>query len=222
KVTLAAGRLIDIDPQKGSAPEVATLVETYSSRVQAALDEVIGEALTDLEGRGARGKETTLGDLLTDILRRETGAEVAVLNGGGIRADILRGPIRVRHIMDVLPFNNFPVVLRLTGKEIKEILEHGVSEAGGHGGKFPQVSGLRFVYQPSAPPFQRVRGVWIGSRPLDPEKDYTVATNDFLAAGGDGYAVFKRAFPEQAAQPDWKTGSKSGRVVLYVRGLTIQ
>lgn len=222
KVTLAEGRLIDIDPGRGTAPEIAALVETYGSRVRAALDEVIGEALVDLDGKGARERETNLGNLLTDLLRRETGADAAVLNGGGIRADIFRGPIRVRQIMDVLPFNNFPVVLRLTGREIAETLEHGVSDSGGHGGKFPQVSGVAFAYRPSLPSGRRVLNVEIGGRPLEPARIYTVATNDFLAAGGDGYAVLKRVFPEQAAQPDWKPEPGNGRVVLYDRGRSLQ
>jgi 2',3'-cyclic-nucleotide 2'-phosphodiesterase (5'-nucleotidase family) len=222
RVTLAGGRLIDIDPAKGAAPEIAALVESYGSRVQAALDEVLGEALVDLDSKGARERETNLGNLLTDRLRQETGAEVAILNGGGIRADIPAGPIRVRQVMDVLPFNNFPVVLRLTGSEIKEVLEHGVSEAGGHGGKFPQVSGVMFVYQTASPSGRRVLKVEISGRPLEPERTYTVATNDFLAAGGDGYAVFKRAFPEQASQPDWKPEPGNSRVVLYDRGRSLQ
>ena len=67
--------------------------------------------------------ETNLGDLLTDILRTETGSDLAVLNGGGIRTDIPQGPVRVKQVKDVLPFNNFPVVLRLTGREMREVLE---------------------------------------------------------------------------------------------------
>jgi 2',3'-cyclic-nucleotide 2'-phosphodiesterase (5'-nucleotidase family) len=222
KVALAGGRLIDIGPEKIAAPEIAALVETYGRRVQAALDEVIGEALIDLDGRGAREGETNLGNLLTDMLRWETGAETAVLNGGGIRADILQGPVRVRQVLDVLPFNNYPVVLRLTGKEIREFLEYGVSEAGGHGGKFLQVSGLTFVYDPSGPSGRRVHEIAIGGRLLELERSYTVATHDFLAAGGDGHAVFRRAFPEQTAHPDWKREDQESRVVLYDRSRTIQ
>jgi 2',3'-cyclic-nucleotide 2'-phosphodiesterase (5'-nucleotidase family) len=222
RITLDGGRLITIDPQKGSAPEIAALVENYGRQVQVALDKVIGEALIDLDGRGTRERETNLGNLLTDRLRQETGAEVAILNGGGIRADIPAGSIRVRQIMDVLPFNNFPVVLSLTGSEIKELLEHGVSEAGGHGGKFPQVSGVVFVYRTASPSGRRVFQVEIGGQPLEPERLYTVATNDFLAAGGDGYAVFKQAFPEQASRPDWKPEPGNSRVVLYDRGRSLQ
>ena len=221
-IRLSEGRLIDIRPGGEPDEAVSALVEETSGRVKAELEEVIGETLLDLEGQGARQRETNLGDLLTDILRAETGSDLAVLNGGGIRADILQGPIRVKQVLDVLPFDNFPVVLRLSGKEIKEALEHAVSEAGGHGGKFLQVSGMRFVFRPTAAVGERVQEVWIGSRPLDPEGFYTLATNDFLAAGGDGFSIFKKAFPDQASSPDWKPESGSGRVVLYDRGRTVQ
>jgi 5'-nucleotidase/UDP-sugar diphosphatase len=221
-IRLPEGRLIDINPGSEPVKEISALVEEASRRVKAEQEEVIGEALADLVGQGARQQETNLGYLLTEILRNETGSDLAVLNGGGIRADIPQGPIRVRQVMDVLPFDNFPVVLRLSGREIKEVLEQAVSEAGGHGGKFLQVSGMRFVYRPSAPPGGRIQEVWIGSRSLDPEGFYTLATNDFLAAGGDGFSVFKKAFPDEASSPDWKPESGSGRVVLYDRGRTVQ
>jgi len=219
---LSEGRLIDIQPGREPAKEISALVEQYSLRVKAELDEVIGEALLDLEGQGARRRETNLGDLLTDILRIETGSDLAVLNGGGIRTDILKGPIRVKTVLDVLPFNNFPVVLRLSGKEIREVLEQGVSDLGGHGGKFLQVSGLRLVYRQSAPPGNRVQEIRINGQLLDPDREYLLATNDFLAAGGDGFSVFQKAFPNEASRPDWKPESGSGRVVLYDRGRTIQ
>jgi 2',3'-cyclic-nucleotide 2'-phosphodiesterase (5'-nucleotidase family) len=221
-IRLSGGRLIDIKPGGEPDKAVSALVDETGRRVKAELEEVIGEALVDLEGQGARRQETNLGDLLADILRTETGSDLAVLNGGGIRADIPKGPIQVQTVLDVLPFNNFPVVLRLTGKEIKEVLEHAVSEAGGHGGKFLQVSGMRLVYRQSAPLGHRVQEIRINGQPLDPEREYLLATNDFLAAGGDGFSVFKKAFPEEASSPDWKPESGSGRVVLYDRGRTVQ
>jgi 5'-nucleotidase/UDP-sugar diphosphatase len=219
---LSEGRLIDIKPGGEPDKAVSALVDETSRRVKAELEEVIGEALVDLEGQGARRQETNLGDLLTDILRAETGADLAVLNGGGIRTDIPQGPIQIKTVLDVLPFNNFPVVLRLSGKEIKEVLEQGVSDLGGHGGKFLQVSGLRLVYRQSARPGSRVQEVRINGQPLDPDREYLLATNDFLAAGGDGFSVFKKAFPDEASSPDWKPESGSGRVVLYDRGRTVQ
>jgi 5'-nucleotidase/UDP-sugar diphosphatase len=221
-IRLSGGRLIDIQPGREPVKEISSLVEEYGRRVRAEQEEVIGEALVDLEGLGARRQETNLGDLLTDILRSETGSDLAVLNGGGIRTDIPQGPIRVKTVLDVLPFDNFPVVLRLNGLEVREVLEQGVSDLGGHGGKFLQVSGLRLVYRPSAPPGDRIQEIRINGQPLDPDREYLLATNDFLAAGGDGFSIFKKAFPDQASSPDWKPEPGSGRVVLYDRGRTVQ
>jgi 5'-nucleotidase / UDP-sugar diphosphatase len=219
---LSEGRLIDIKPGGAADQEVSALVDETSRRVNAQLEEVIGEALVDLKGQGARRRETNLGDLLADILRTETGADLAVLNGGGIRTDIPQGPIQVKTVLDVLPFDNFPVVLRLSGREIREVLEQGVSDLGGHGGKFLQVSGLRLAYRLSAPPGKRIQEIRINDQPLDSDKQYLLATNDFLAAGGDGFSVFKKAFPDQASGPDWTPEPGSGKVVLYDRGRTVQ
>ncbi len=91
------------------------------------------------------------------------------------------------------PFDNYIVAIRLTGQQIREALEHGVSAVENGEGRFPQVSGLSFSYSPSAPAGKRVREVLIGGKPLDPKREYEVATNDFMAAGGDGYKAFGEA-----------------------------
>jgi len=83
--------------------------------------------------------------------------------------------------------------VRLTGRQILEALENGVSAIEEGGGKFPQVSGLSFVYGRSAPVGSRVKEVMIRGRKTDPDREYVVATDDFLAAGGDGYKVFGEA-----------------------------
>jgi 2',3'-cyclic-nucleotide 2'-phosphodiesterase (5'-nucleotidase family) len=85
------------------------------------------------------------------------------------------------------------VAVKLTGRQLQDTLEHGVSGVEDEEGRFPQVSGLVFTYDPRAPKGSRVRDVWIGGNPLDVEREYSVATNDFLAAGGDGYQAFSEA-----------------------------
>jgi 2',3'-cyclic-nucleotide 2'-phosphodiesterase (5'-nucleotidase family) len=83
------------------------------------------------------------------------------------------------------------VVLRVSGQELKAVLEYGLSELGGGSGRFPQVSGLRLTYNPLAPVGQRITSLLVQDRPVGLETVYTLATIDFLAAGGDGYVVFK-------------------------------
>ncbi len=194
KVVRAAGRLVEIKPEVGQAdPEVLEIVKKYQQKVDSSLNEVVGEAAADLDASQARIKETNLGNLVADVLREKTGADVAILNGGSFRASIPRGPITRKQLYTALPFDNYLVALRLTGRQLREALEHGVSGVAQKEGRFPQVSGLRFSYRPAAPPGQRVTEVEVGGRPLEDAKTYTVATNDFLAAGGDGYTVFGAA-----------------------------
>jgi 5'-nucleotidase/UDP-sugar diphosphatase len=126
-------------------------------------------------------------------MRSASGADAAIINGGGIRANINRGEIKKKDIYNVLPFDNYIVAVKLTGKQIREALEHGVSAVEKEAGRFPQVSGIKFTYSRSAKAGSRVKDIWIGDEPLEAGKKYIVATNDFLAAGGDGYKVFGEA-----------------------------
>ena len=174
-------------------PAVASIVERYKKRADTLMHEVIGEAGTELDGAHGRVRETNLGDLVADVMREKAGADAAIINGGGIRASIAKGKVEIGEVYSALPFDNYVVAVRLTGKQIKEALEHGVSGVETEEGGFPQVSGLSFTYSRSAPKGARVREVLVGGRPLDPKRYYTVATHDFLAAGGDGYRAFGEA-----------------------------
>jgi 2',3'-cyclic-nucleotide 2'-phosphodiesterase (5'-nucleotidase family) len=194
KIKNFSGHLEMIKPGQGREDKaVRYLVKKYAARVNAVLGEKVGEAALDLDGEHVRAQETNLGDLLADILRQAAGADAAIINGGGIRTSIPQGNIKVKDIYAVLPFDNYLVAVRLTGKQIKEALEHGVSGLEEGAGRFPQVSGLSFTYSPKAPVGSRVKKIMIRGRPLDPNKEYTVATNDFMAAGGDGYQSFGEA-----------------------------
>ena len=190
----AEGRLVEIGPKGGiSNTAVNTIVEKYRKKVDAVLDETIGEALADLDGESVRQQETNLGDLIADIIKNAANADAAIIGGGSIRTSIKKGEIKVKHVYSVSPFNNYVVAVRLTGRQIREALEHGVSAIEDSAGRFPQVSGISFVYSRSAPVGSRVREVMINGQKTDPDKEYVVATDDFLAAGGDGYKVFGEA-----------------------------
>jgi len=185
------GRLEEIKPVPGEEDgDVAKLVETYRKKMDSLLDEAVGETLTELDGENVRVKETNLGDFIADVMRTASGADATIINGGGIRAGIKQGPIRIKDVYTVLPFDNYIVAIRLTGEMIRETLEHGVSAIEEGAGRFPQVSGISFTYSRSAKPGERVKDVLIGGKPIVHDKEYVVATNDFLAAGGDGYKAF--------------------------------
>jgi 2',3'-cyclic-nucleotide 2'-phosphodiesterase (5'-nucleotidase family) len=194
RLVRSAGRLEPVGPAtSGSDPEMEALVGRHARALEAALGETVAIAGEDLEGEGARRRETALGDLVADAVRRAAGAEVAIVNGGGIRASIRQGTVRLKELYTALPYENYVVAFDLSGRDLKRALEHGVAAAEHGDGRFPQVSGLRFTWSPSANPGRRIRKVLIAGRPLEPERRYRVATHDFLAAGGDGYRIFVEA-----------------------------
>lgn len=188
-------RIVDtatVDPD----PEIAALVKTYTDKLDEELKVEIGTTTTPLDSRRAtvRGQEAAIGNLITDALRQAVGADVAITNGGGIRADqeypagarLTRGDILAE-----LPFGNKTVKMALTGKDLRAALENGFSQVEKGAGRFPQVSGLTVEVDLARDPGSRVLSVMVGGAPLDDAKIYTVATNDFMANGGDGYASLR-------------------------------
>jgi 5'-nucleotidase/UDP-sugar diphosphatase len=206
------GHLELIEPD-GEDAHVGAVVAEYEGRIDRHLNTVIGNTCADLDGENASRRETNFGDLITDIIRDAAGADIAIINGGSIRANIAKGGIRARDIYAALPFDNYVVAVRLTGKQIREALEHGVSATERGPGRFPQVSGMRFAYSGAAQAGSRVREISIAGKPIEPEKEYTVATNDFLAAGGDGYRVFKEAVESSGDFSITDGVMKSGTIV---------
>ncbi len=194
KVVRADGRLIGISPSP-EMPDTAVgrLVRKYSEKVDAVLDEEVGVALTDLDGEHVRSRETNLGNLIADIMRQTAQADAAIIGGGSIRTSIKKGRIQMKHVYAVSPFNNYIVGVRLTGRQIREALEHGLSAIEDGAGRFPQVSGISFSYSRTAAVGARIRELIIAGRPAEADREYTVATDDFLAAGGDGYKAFGEA-----------------------------
>jgi len=176
-------------------PEIAALVKTYTDKLDAELKVEIGTTETPLDSRRAtvRSTEAAIGNLIADAQREAVGADIAITNGGGIRADkeypagtkLTRGDILAE-----LPFGNVTVKLELTGQQVWDALENGFSQVREVAGRFPQVSGLVVEVDLDAVPGERVKSVTVGGEPLDLAKTYTVATNDFMASGGDGYRSF--------------------------------
>jgi len=190
RIVKASGRLEPIKPKGREDQAVREIVTKYQKQVDAIMNETVGSAAVDFDGKNVRLKETNLGNWVADILRSTSGADAAIINGGTIRTSINRGTVKVSDVYAVVPFDNYIVAIKLTGRQIRDTLEHGVSGVEDEEGRFPQISGLSFTYNRLAPKGSRIKEVLIGGKPLAPEKEYTVATNDFLAAGGDGYKAF--------------------------------
>ncbi|WAC08266.1 MAG: 5'-nucleotidase C-terminal domain-containing protein [Thermodesulfobacteriota bacterium] len=189
-IVRASGRLEPIKPTGNENKAIGAIVAKYQQSVDSVMNDTIGESLADLDGANVRSQETNLGNLIADVMRQTSGADAAIINGGTIRTSIKQGPIRVSDVFAVLPFDNYIVAIKLTGQQIRDTLEHGVSGIEEREGKFPQVSGLVFTYDRFAPKGSRVKEVFVCGGPLVADREYTVATNDFLAAGGDGYKAF--------------------------------
>ncbi|MDR6774569.1 5'-nucleotidase C-terminal domain-containing protein [Azospirillum sp. BE72] len=179
-------------------PEVDAVVEGYTKRLDSDLAAVIGTTATELDSRKdvVRSREASMGNLISDALRETLKADVAITNGGGIRADALHpagSRLTRRDIFAELPFGNVGVLVEMSGQDLISTLEHGVGKVEEKAGRFPQVSGLTMTYDPKAPAGRRVTAVTVGGKPMDPQATYRVATNDFMLKGGDGYAAFPRA-----------------------------
>ncbi|MCL0086329.1 5'-nucleotidase C-terminal domain-containing protein [Thermodesulfovibrionales bacterium] len=200
-IVVENGRVIDftheylpITPVIKEDAVVDALLIPYKDELGERLAEEIGVANVFLDGEreDIRSRETNLGNLIADAIREKAGADVAIQNSGGIRASIDKGPITLEEIFTVLPFDNYVLALRLTGETIWKALENAVSDESPTGA-FPQISGMSFVFDRGRPSGDRIIEVLIDGKPLDLEKTYIVATNCFLAAGGDKFTMLKGA-----------------------------
>ncbi|ADO76365.1 bifunctional metallophosphatase/5'-nucleotidase [Halanaerobium praevalens] len=174
---------------------ISTVVDRINRANEVITSQVVGETAVELNGaRGnVRTGETNLGNLIADALRHKFEADVALTNGGGIRASIAKGEVTQGDVITVLPFGNTAMLTKVSGADLKAALEHGISEYPATEGLFPQVSGVKFSFDGDAEPGNRIKKVWVAGEKLDPNKIYTVATNDFMKAGGDGYEMFAEA-----------------------------
>jgi 2',3'-cyclic-nucleotide 2'-phosphodiesterase (5'-nucleotidase family) len=177
---------------------IASKVKGYDKFLSKELDIEIGKTLSELDSRKktVRTEEAAIGNLITDAMREGVDADIGLTNGGGIRAKKIYAPgtmLTRRDILSELPFGNVVVKLSLTGAQVWGALENGVSEIEKQSGRFPQVSGMSFTYNPKAKAGARVVSVKIGSQSLNKGRTYTMATNNYIAGGGDGYSVFKKA-----------------------------
>ena len=130
------------------------------------------------------------------------GIEVALQNGGGVRASIDAGAITMGEVLTVLPFQNTLSTFQVDGSTILAALENGVSQVESNAGRFPQVAGMRFTYNPNATAGARIRDVIIGDEPLDPDRVYGMVSNNYIRNGGDGYAMFRDAEAAYDFGPD--------------------
>ena len=179
-------------------------VDAYVAEKQAELDSMLGAVVADIpmdlngERADVRTKKTNLSALVCEAMTAESGADFTIVNGGGIRASLSAGPVTLGDVNNVLPFTNIIVVCEISPADVYAALEHGYSLLPEQNGAFSQTD-LKVVYSASSPAGERIKKVYIGDVLLDrndTETTYKVATNDFMAAGGDGYTMFGRVLTE--------------------------
>ncbi len=203
-----------LDSSVPSDPFTQKMVDYFEAKMPP--PEKVGESLVDLDARKSvvRTREAAIGDLFTDAMNYAVGTKIAVTNGGGIRGDKIypKGEITTATLTQMHPFGNSIVIVQLTGKQFKQILERGAAALRAKNdprdpktidtGAFLQVAGLKEVIDVDKTPQQldktnskivvpgeRVVSVTINGEPLDPNETYTVAVNDYIAHGGDGYVT---------------------------------
>ncbi|TVQ54684.1 MAG: LysM peptidoglycan-binding domain-containing protein [Rhodobacteraceae bacterium] len=196
-VTSAVGEPILLDAAFAPDPDVAARVAELAEPIEALKAQVIGETVAPVDGdrTSCRARECEMGVLVSEaILAAAPEADIAITNGGGLRASFAAGPITMGDVMTVLPFQNTVATFELTGAGVLAALENGVSQVEDGAGRFPQVAGMRFTWDPAAEPGARIVLAELetadGWAALDPERVYRLASNDFMRRGGDGYAVF--------------------------------
>lgn len=195
KIIKKEGKLIPFEEAKDYTPneEVEKEIAKIEEINKPIVDVVVGKSNVDLEGE--RGKvrtgETNLGNLITDAMLKSTGADIAFTNGGGIRASISAGDIKINDILTAFPFTNTLAVIEVKGSELLEALERGVDTYPDEAGHFPHVSGMVYEFNPEKEIGSRIEEVLVKGEALDPNKTYKLVTNDFMASGGDGYTMFE-------------------------------
>jgi len=188
KVVKYHGELIPLGPEIKEDPKIASIISDFKVQMDASLNEVIGSTEVFLEGARSAvrsGRETNLGRLITYNMAVNSGTDVAVINGGAIRGSLKEGDVTLGDVYTVLPFTGSIVRLELQGADLEVVLQRSADLEEGSGGKL-QIFGITFKVEGGKVRIEKIRG-----RDFDPNITYSIAINDFLAAGGDGYAILK-------------------------------
>ena len=194
---LLAGSL-PVDPSVAADSSLSALEQHYTAELERRLAEPLATLETPLDagvsGNGAaRFRESNAGNLIADAFRAHHGADVGIINGGGIRANAPAGAFTLKEALSLLPYGNRVCLAEMKGALLLRVLEHGVARVERRSGAFCQVSGLRYTYGPEAPVGGRISRADVDGRPIEALETYSVALPGYLLAGGDGFSVLAEA-----------------------------
>ena len=199
----ASGEPIIIDGSVNEDSQIVARLDELEKPINTLKETIVGTVSNPLTGDRAvcRVQECDMGNMIADAMRDaviDKGYTIALQNSGGIRASLDAGDVTLGEIMTILPFQNTLSTFKVTGEQLLTAIENGVSQIEDVAGRFPQVSGMRYTFDPSKPANGgRVTSIEIdenGSwKPLDLNKTYGMVSNNFIRGGGDGYKVFRSA-----------------------------
>ncbi len=199
----ASGEPIIIDGSVNENSQIIARLDELEMPINTLKETIVGTVSNPLTGDRAvcRIQECDMGNMIADAMRDaviDKGYTIALQNSGGIRASLDAGDVTLGEIMTILPFQNTLSTFKVTGEQLLTAIENGVSQVEDVAGRFPQVSGMRYTFDPSKPANGgRVTSIEIdenGSwKPLDLNKTYGMVSNNFIRGGGDGYKVFRSA-----------------------------
>ena len=194
-LTEASGQPILINGEVAEDAAVVARIGELAAPLEEVRNRVVAETAEEIVGvrEDCRARECAMGSLIADaMLERvaDQGIQIAIQNGGGIRASIDAGPVTMGEVLTVLPFQNTLSTFQVSGETMVAALENGASQWEEGAGRFPQVAGMSFTVDPSKPAGERVSDVMVAGAPIDPAATYGVVSNNYVRNGGDGYGMF--------------------------------
>lgn len=206
-VTAATGDTILLDASVAEDEAIVARVAELAGPIEEMKTRVVAEAAEAIEGDRSvcRAVECPMGNLVADAMLdrvADQGIQIAIQNGGGLRASIDGGEITMGEVLTVLPFQNTLSTFEVSGEAVVAALENGASQIEEGAGRFAQVAGLSYTIDPAAEAGSRVSEVMVGDAPIDLTATYGVVSNNYVRNGGDGYAMFEDAANAYDFGPD--------------------
>ena len=195
---LLAGALT-IDASVAPDSMLLDLEGRYTDALEFKLAETLGTLEVPLDAgvagnAAARFKESNAGNLIADAFRDYHKADIGIINGGGIRANVPEGPFTLKEALSLLPYGNQVCLVVLKGKLLLRVLEHGVARVANRSGAFCQVAGMSYTYDPERPVGERILEATVAGSAIRGNRNYRVALPSFILSGGDGFSMLEEGW----------------------------
>lgn len=185
-------QVIPVDNTVSENPEMLKIQAKYQQQLDSRLAELLGHLHLPLEAgfdgdNRSRWTESNAGNMIVDAYCEILKADIAIMNGGGIRANIPAGGFRLEDVYALLPFRNRVCLIEIQGRQLIKVLEHAVAAVEFKSGRFLQVAGIEYGYAPENPVGQRIMYVHRNGNNLLPDQKYQLALPDYLLKGGENF-----------------------------------